>query len=169
MHEYTHRALQDLRSLQKKIVMNISFCLMTALIIFIIGVEATGETRLCHISGMLLHYFLLASFAWMLVDGMHLFHSIVIVFPSGEYPWSHYCVVGYIVPLVIVALTAVTHKGRYNTEELCWLSSSNGSIYFFTVPITLVITINCYYLWRIMRVITKMSGKFLTRVSEKNL
>ena len=52
--------------------MHLAFTLGASLIIFVAGIDATGDDTKCQVIAMVLHWFLLAAFAWMLVEGYHL-------------------------------------------------------------------------------------------------
>jgi hypothetical protein len=65
---------------------------------------------LCHSIAGLLLYFILASFAWMLMEGYHLYQMIVLVFSNvGHLRLIYLYIIGYGAPLVITisALLAI--------------------------------------------------------------
>lgn len=62
---------------------------------------------LCIASGILTHYAFLSAFAWMGVEGLHLYRMVVHVFDSENSPLNMYRVVAYGVPLILVILTTM--------------------------------------------------------------
>ena len=57
--------------------------------------------------GILLHYFLLTSFMWMLIEGFQLYIMVVDVFRTRKTK-IHYAIVAYTVPFFIVGVTILT-------------------------------------------------------------
>ena len=58
--------------------------LLIVLILFVSGISATSNSDLCKAVAVLMHFFLLMSFAWMAVMSVHLYGNLVNVF--GGYP-----------------------------------------------------------------------------------
>ena len=65
-----------------KVIWNFSLSLMIAEILFLLGIEyREGDSKLqCGIVAGLLHYTFLAAFAWMALEGIHLYLSLNQVF-----------------------------------------------------------------------------------------
>ena len=70
---------------------------------------------LCTAIASLLHYFLLATFAWQLVEGIHLYLMIVKVFYNTKIIWFYYPF-AWGLPLVIVAVTLGVRFCDYTSE-----------------------------------------------------
>ena len=49
---------------------NLCACLLVAELIFMFGIEWTTHRVVCGLIAALLHYFFLAAFAWMFLEGM---------------------------------------------------------------------------------------------------
>jgi hypothetical protein len=62
---------------------------------------------MCVLVGLVLHYIFLAAFAWMAVEGHHLYLKLVKIFDSGRSYTRIYFIIGYGAPLVIVAVTGI--------------------------------------------------------------
>ena len=56
----------------------ISLCLAELLLLF--GMDATYNSTLCSVIAGVLHFLFLATFAWMLVEGIHVYYMLVKVF-----------------------------------------------------------------------------------------
>ena len=54
---------------------------MLLLIVFLIGIEKTSNTKSCLAVAVLLHYFILTTFSWMGVEAASLYQLFVKVFP----------------------------------------------------------------------------------------
>ena len=76
------------RKLRQKIPAKILICLCTSLllllVVFVVGVKQTEQAHICHIVAGMLHYFTLTTFAWMLVEAVNLYRTIVKVFTTGN-------------------------------------------------------------------------------------
>lgn len=64
----------------------------------------------------MLHFFFLAVFAWMLLEGVQLYRMVVQVFNATIRPLYLFAT-GYGMPLVIVIISAVARPQGYGTEE----------------------------------------------------
>ncbi|XP_020624294.1 adhesion G-protein coupled receptor D1-like [Orbicella faveolata] len=96
----------------------------------------------CTLVAVLLHYFLLVSFAWMLVEGVHLYVMVVTVFENSKEQLRIYGLCAYGLPGIVVLIAAsVAHDG-YGTDSRCWLSVTNGVIYAFVGPALAVILVS---------------------------
>ena len=55
---------------------------MLLLIVFLIGIEKTSNTKSCLPVAVLLHYFILTTFSWMGVEAANLYQMFVKVFQT---------------------------------------------------------------------------------------
>nr|XP_039267602.1 uncharacterized protein LOC120342711 [Styela clava] len=86
---------------------NLSLALLGVHILFLMGDIFLKNNTVCVISTVLTHYFLLASFMWMLVEGIFLYLYVVQVFMRSKiasYNWMY--AVGWLIPVLIVAIAA---------------------------------------------------------------
>ncbi|XP_076462795.1 latrophilin-like protein 1 [Babylonia areolata] len=118
------------------------FCLMIAQIVLVVGVQQTKPAILCSIIAGLLHFFFLASFAWMCLEGVQLYVMLIEVFESERSRVLWYYLFGYGVPAVIVGTSAGIFPHGYGTEFHCWLSVERGFIWSFVGPAMAVMLIN---------------------------
>ena len=85
---------------------NLMFALWTAQIIFVCGIEATRDRQTCTAVAYLLHYFLLCSFSWMLVEGLFLYLNLIKVFVSAPLQYlTSYMALAWLPPAIVVAVT----------------------------------------------------------------
>lgn len=71
----------------------------------------------CAIVAGILHYFFLSSFAWMCLEGVHLYLMLVDIFESEYSRKKYYYVSGYLFPAIIVGVSAAVDYGSYGTEK----------------------------------------------------
>ncbi|XP_043550694.1 adhesion G protein-coupled receptor E3-like isoform X3 [Chiloscyllium plagiosum] len=122
--------------------------LFLAELLFIMGIDKTGNQKLCGIVAGCLHYLFLTAFAWMSLEtlqlhlmvrnlkNMRVFHSSNI----GRYIYP----LGYGPPALIVAISAATCPNGYGSHRNCWLLVENGFIWSFLGPVYLIILMNTF-------------------------
>ena len=132
----------------------------------------TSDATLCSIIAALLHYFFLASFAWMFLEGFQIYKMLYKVFDTASKSTrSNNFLLGYLLPLLIVLssfLIDVLHlhtssPGQeeegdqsmcslpsawtsYGTQDYCWLRLDNHFVLSFIVPAVIVIASNIGFL-----------------------
>ena len=70
----------------------------------------------CRFVAAMLHFFFLGVFFWMLLEGVQLYHMMVLVFNATIRPLYLY-LTGYGTPLAIVVISASIRPNRYGTDE----------------------------------------------------
>eukprot|EP00052_Salpingoeca_macrocollata_P025756 m.235320 g.235320 ORF g.235320 m.235320 type:complete len:2309 (+) comp22479_c0_seq2:890-7816(+) len=156
---------KQLRTTSKSIVLNLCIWLTAAQVVFLGGITLTDDTFSCQLVTVLLHYALLASFMWMLVDGHHLYKTFVVVFSSGTIPWRTYIAAAYLIPAVIVAVTAFVRWDDYGKGDYCWLPQEHGTIYAFVGPMVAIVVVNIAIYVLIMRNIFNVEARVTSKFS----
>lgn len=86
----------NLKTDRKQIHMNLIVALGISQLTFVVGIDITSDAITCKCIAILLHYLLLATFAWMLCEGIHLYHKIIAVFESeGKMKKALYYFIGW--------------------------------------------------------------------------
>ncbi|XP_070539442.1 adhesion G protein-coupled receptor L4-like isoform X2 [Ptychodera flava] len=132
---------------------NLAMSLLAAQLIFIGGVDATYNSAICTTIAFMLHYFFLAAFTWMLIEGIHLYMKSTMIFGKEIKTWIFF-LLGWGLPIVIVGITfAIRHDGygRKGSGN-CWLSTDNGLSWAFIGPILAIIFANTVVLILVIRV-----------------
>ncbi|XP_053766429.1 adhesion G protein-coupled receptor E2 isoform X2 [Desmodus rotundus] len=127
--------------------LQLCICLFLAHLLFLTAFNRTEPRVLCAIIAGALHYLYLASFTWMLLEGLHLFltaRNLTVVNYSSvsRFMKKFMFPVGYAVPAVIVAISAVSRPHLYGTAARCWLSTTNGFLWSFLGPVCAIISVN---------------------------
>uniref|UniRef100_A0A670JRG9 Adhesion G protein-coupled receptor D1 n=1 Tax=Podarcis muralis TaxID=64176 RepID=A0A670JRG9_PODMU len=128
---------------------NLSFAILVAQILLLISFQFNPGTVPCKILAVLLHFFFLSAFAWMLVEGFHLYSMVIKVFGSEESKHLYYYGIGWGNKLVSLLLSLYS----------CWLSLKNGTIWAFVAPALFVIVVNIGILIAVTRVISRISAE----------
>ncbi|KAG8521283.1 Adhesion G protein-coupled receptor E3, partial [Galemys pyrenaicus] len=102
--------------------LQLSLCLFLAHLLFLKAIDKTEIKVLCAIIAGVLHYLYLASFTWMLLEGLHLFltaRNLKVVNYSNMNKFMKWFMfpVGYGVPAVIVAISAALRPHLYGTRH----------------------------------------------------
>ncbi|XP_075341615.1 adhesion G protein-coupled receptor L2 isoform X31 [Odontesthes bonariensis] len=143
---FTFCFFRGLQSDRNTIHKNLCINLFIAELIFLIGIDMTEPKIGCAIIAGILHFFFLASFSWMCLEGVQLYLMLVEVFESEYSRKKYYYVSGYLFPAIVVGVSAAIDYGSYGTKKACWLSVDNHFIWSFIGPVTFVIMLNLIFL-----------------------
>ncbi|XP_021569579.1 adhesion G protein-coupled receptor E2, partial [Carlito syrichta] len=127
--------------------LQLSLCLFLAHLLFLTAINRTEPEVLCATIAGALHYLYLASFTWMLLEGLHLFltaRNLMVVNYSSMNRLVKKLMfpVGYGVPAVIVAISAASRPYLYGTPTRCWLQLKKGFIWSFLGPVCAIFSVN---------------------------
>ncbi|XP_030063037.1 adhesion G protein-coupled receptor L2 isoform X5 [Microcaecilia unicolor] len=143
---FTFCFFRGLQSDRNTIHKNLCFNLFIAEFIFLIGIDKTKYELACPIFAGLLHFFFLAAFAWMCLEGVQLYLMLVEVFESEYSRKKYYYVAGYLFPAIVVGVSAAIDYKSYGTEKACWLRVDNYFIWSFIGPVAFIILLNVIFL-----------------------
>ncbi|XP_069175729.1 uncharacterized protein [Procambarus clarkii] len=136
------------RSLSNKILVHLSFSVFCSVVIFLAGINQTWNDILCRGVAVGLHYFLLTSFAWMLVEAVHQYLKFVKVVGTyiPRFLWkASVCAWGIpLLPILVVLVydpSLYDSKEEYTNGKICWMSV-DGFKYAFLPPLVATMTAN---------------------------
>uniref|UniRef100_A0A673YID7 Adhesion G protein-coupled receptor L2 n=1 Tax=Salmo trutta TaxID=8032 RepID=A0A673YID7_SALTR len=136
---FTFCFFRGLQSDRNTIHKNLCINLFIAELIFLIGIDMTEPKIGCSIVAGILHFFFLASFSWMCLEGVQLYLMMVEVFESEHSRRKYYYVSGYLLPAIVVGVSAAIDYRSYGTKKACWLRVDNHFIWSFLGPVTFII------------------------------
>ncbi|XP_062446258.1 adhesion G-protein coupled receptor D1 [Rhea pennata] len=151
-------SVSTIRNQRYHIHANLSFAVLVAQILLLISFQFSPGTMPCKVLAILLHFFFLSAFAWMLVEGFHLYSMVIKVFGSEESKHLYYYGIGWGCPLAICIISAASATDSYGESKNCWLSLENGAIWAFVAPALFVILVNIGILIAVTRVISRISA-----------
>ncbi|XP_051051197.1 adhesion G protein-coupled receptor L2 isoform X28 [Phodopus roborovskii] len=143
---FTFCFFRGLQSDRNTIHKNLCINLFIAEFIFLIGIDKTKYSIACPVFAGLLHFFFLAAFSWMCLEGVQLYLMLVEVFESEYSRKKYYYVAGYLFPATVVGVSAAIDYKSYGTQKACWLHVDNYFIWSFIGPVTFIILINIIFL-----------------------
>ncbi|KAJ8027684.1 Adhesion G-protein coupled receptor G6 [Holothuria leucospilota] len=141
----------------QKIVINLCFALLGLYICFLVGIDQSDLGTGCVIFGALIHYFCLASVAWMCVVATNMYLLFVRVFNVDMYGfmWKA-CLVAWGLPMILVVLSVILKYQNYNrTGSYCF--PQTGTLLFYLgvlLPIGLMLCYNFVIFMLIIRQVT---------------
>uniref|UniRef100_A0A3P8W0J3 Adhesion G protein-coupled receptor L1 n=1 Tax=Cynoglossus semilaevis TaxID=244447 RepID=A0A3P8W0J3_CYNSE len=133
--------LRGLQTDRNTIHKNLCINLFIAELLFLIGIDKTEYHIACPIFAGLLHFFFLAAFSWMCLEGVQLYLMLVEVFESEYSRKKYYYLCGYCFPALVVGISAAIDYRSYGTKKACWLRVDNYFIWSFIGPVSFVIMV----------------------------
>ncbi|XP_030648042.1 adhesion G protein-coupled receptor F5 [Chanos chanos] len=159
-------------------LVNISFCLLTADCCFLASAFPNSAPKnWCLTLTVLKHFFFLAMFFWMLCLSIVLLHQMIFIFAQlrKKIYLGFSFVLGYVCPLVIVALTLISYNNGedeyYYSKSSCWLKYDGplkGSIHAFVFPVGIIVLINMFSMFVVIAKLLKPSVSDGSITDEKN-
>ncbi|XP_076142703.1 adhesion G protein-coupled receptor E5-like [Alosa pseudoharengus] len=150
---------RSIKGTRTTIHLHLSLCLFLADLIFLCGISRAQKAG-CGLVAGLLHYFFLAAFSWMLLEGVQLYRMVVLVFHTSLRP-AYMMAAGYGAPLAIVIISAIAYPQGYGTDQHCWLSLQRGFIWAFFGPVCIIIFLNAFFflitLWKLAEKFTSLN------------
>ncbi|XP_047199826.1 adhesion G protein-coupled receptor E1 [Hippoglossus stenolepis] len=123
----------------------------------------------CTVMAGLLHFLIVASFVWMLLEALQLHLLVrrlskVQVIQRDGLPRPLLYLIGYGVPFVIVGTSALVYSDGYGATkaQVCWLSQERSFNWALTGPVITVIFVNgilfCATLWSLRPTLANMKS-----------
>uniref|UniRef100_A0A9L0R196 Adhesion G-protein coupled receptor D1 n=1 Tax=Equus caballus TaxID=9796 RepID=A0A9L0R196_HORSE len=151
-------SVSTIRNQRYHIHANLSFAVLVAQVLLLISFRLEPGTTPCRVLAVLLHYFFLSAFAWMLVEGLHLYSMVIKVFGSEDSKHLYYYGMGWGSPLLICVISVSSATDSYGMSNNCWLLLESGAIWAFVAPALFVIVVNVVILVAVTRVISQISA-----------
>ncbi|XP_070837211.1 adhesion G protein-coupled receptor E5 [Chaetodon trifascialis] len=150
----TFSLIRSIQSPRTTIHLHLCISLFIATLIFLAGISRTENRVGCAVVAGLLHFFFLAAFCWMCLEGIQLFRMVVLVFNTNV-KTLYMMAGGYGVPAVIVGISAIANSKGYGTERYCWLNLE--FIWSFFGPACVIIIVNVFFF---LITVWKLAQKF---------
>eukprot|EP00111_Clytia_hemisphaerica_P004274 TCONS_00012210-protein len=166
---FFHLFIAKLRTkLHSHILISLSSSLIMLLALFVLFAEKwSSMSRLsCQLVAGGIHFFLLSSFAWMIVEGYNLHSSIVSIFliRGGERFFWWALSFSIVIPAGLVGSNYALYPQSLGNERFCVVHGP-GFYMFILAPIIFTIIFNAVILVRIIHTIRKSDKKFKNKKS----
>uniref|UniRef100_A0A8C4DJG8 Cadherin, EGF LAG seven-pass G-type receptor 3 n=1 Tax=Dicentrarchus labrax TaxID=13489 RepID=A0A8C4DJG8_DICLA len=134
--------LRGLKSNTRSIHSNTAAAMLLSELVFLLGVNQTEQQFLCTVVAILLHYFFMSTFAWMFVEGLHIYRMQTEQRNINYGAMRFYYAIGWGVPAIITGLAVGLDPEGYGNPDFCWISIYDKLIWSFAGPIAIVILMN---------------------------
>ncbi|KAM6977742.1 cadherin EGF LAG seven-pass G-type receptor 3 [Aplochiton taeniatus] len=134
--------LRGLKSNTRSIHSNTAAAMLLSELAFLLGVNQTEQQFLCTVVAILLHYFFMSTFAWMFVEGLHIYRMQTEARNINYGAMRFYYAIGWGVPAIITGLAVGLDPEGYGNPDFCWISMYDKLIWSFAGPIAIVILMN---------------------------
>nr|KAF6479398.1 hypothetical protein HJG59_002494 [Molossus molossus] len=141
----TFLLVRPIQGARTTVHLHLCICLFLGSAIFLAGIENNNDGQVglrCRLVAGLLHYFFLAAFCWMSLEGLELYFLVVRVFQGQGLRKRWLYLIGYGIPGLIVAISAASRSQGYGRPLYCWLTLSSGFLWSFLGPVTFIILCN---------------------------
>ncbi|XP_074646025.1 uncharacterized protein LOC141902276 [Tubulanus polymorphus] len=128
--------------------LNLVIAMIFAHFFFLLSDSALVNKNFCKAVSMLIHYFYVATFAWLWIEGLYIFYAVTSGVTKGRI--KCYIPFAWGIPLIIVCATAGVNVEAYGSPIRCWLSTQGNYIYAFIGPILMFIVLNMCVLLIVM-------------------
>ncbi|XP_051890612.1 cadherin EGF LAG seven-pass G-type receptor 2-like isoform X2 [Pristis pectinata] len=136
--------LRSLRSNQHSISKNMVVALFFSELIFLLGINQADNPFVCTVIAILLHFFYMCTFAWMFLEGLHIYRMLTEVRDINYGPMRFYYMIGWGVPAFITGLAVGLDPEGYGNPDFCWLSIYDTLIWSFAGPISAAVSMNVF-------------------------
>ena len=159
---------KSLHTTGRLIIVNMAMAIFVSLTVFVTSINKTVNSHNCTRTAMVLHYFFLAAFSWMLLNGFFLWRKFWLVMQAhrDDIRFRVFFIIGWGIPGIIVAICAGGWPSYYGNETACWLTGS--FLWAFLGPVVVILTVNVIFFAMIMHTIItlKVSSKITTKSAE---
>uniref|UniRef100_A0A8C3D3U7 Cadherin EGF LAG seven-pass G-type receptor 3 n=1 Tax=Cairina moschata TaxID=8855 RepID=A0A8C3D3U7_CAIMO len=139
--------LKGLKSNTRGIHSNIAVTLFFSELLFLLGINRTenqwllSPQFLCTVIAILLHCFFLSTFAWLFVQGLHIYRMQTEARNVNFGAMRFYYAIGWGVPAIITGLAVGLDPEGYGNPDFCWISIHDKLVWSFAGPITVVVVV----------------------------
>uniref|UniRef100_A0A3B3UW61 Cadherin EGF LAG seven-pass G-type receptor 3 n=1 Tax=Poecilia latipinna TaxID=48699 RepID=A0A3B3UW61_9TELE len=134
--------LRGLKSNTRSIHSNTAAAMFLSELVYLLGVNQTEQQFLCTVVAILLHYFFMSTFAWMFVEGLHIYRMQTEQRNINYGAMRFYYAIGWGVPAIITGLAVGLDPEGYGNPDFCWISIYDKLIWSFAGPVAIVLLMN---------------------------
>ncbi|GFN97908.1 hypothetical protein PoB_002441400 [Plakobranchus ocellatus] len=131
------------KSHPQQVMLQLSTALLLSWIVFLAGIDRTSDHGPCIATAAILHYLILASFLWMLMEGILQYLLLVKVMTSNfSHFWWKTAFLSWGVPAIPVITTLAIDPELYRGGKYyCWMGSQVFK-YELALPVALIVFAN---------------------------
>ncbi|UYV64579.1 hypothetical protein LAZ67_3001240 [Cordylochernes scorpioides] len=118
----------------RTVLCHMFLCLLVAEAVFVIGIDQTNSRAACGVVAAALHFSLLATFSWSLIEGFQQYVTLAEMSDGTSSRARWYYGFAYGMPACVVAIASLVDGSSYGTSHYCWLRADNYFIFSFIGP-----------------------------------
>ncbi|XP_043934458.1 cadherin EGF LAG seven-pass G-type receptor 3 isoform X2 [Protopterus annectens] len=134
--------LNGLKTNTGSIHANVVTAIFFSELVYLLGINKTENQFACTVIAILLNYFFMATFAWLFVEGLHIYRMQTEARNINYGAMRFYYAIGWGVPAIITGLAVGLDPEGYGNPDFCWISVHDKLIWSFVGPIGIVIVMN---------------------------
>ncbi|KAJ4436064.1 hypothetical protein ANN_18691, partial [Periplaneta americana] len=122
------------------VLINTELSLSASSLIFMLGIQATGEQRWCESVALLLHYLHLVACFWLFSIGLLAYRRLT----ENNRPLGLrlHCGLAWFLPAIFVLMCYALNPKGYETHRYCWMSVVRGMLLSYMAPVASLIVVN---------------------------
>ncbi|KAL5017883.1 hypothetical protein ScPMuIL_003605 [Solemya velum] len=127
----------------QKVLFNLSLSMLCSMVVFVVGIDRAEHRAGCIVVAVLLHYFILVTFMWMLVEAILQYLALVKILGTyipnfiGKAAFASWGI-----PLIPVGVVcAIDYNLYFGGLGYCWMSLQ-PLLYAFAIPVGIIICVN---------------------------
>ncbi|KAJ7989677.1 hypothetical protein DPEC_G00307020 [Dallia pectoralis] len=145
--------------------LHLCICLFLSQLFLLLNNAFIGSKPLCSVMAGLLHFLVVASFMWMLLEALQLYLLVrslskIQVIQRDGLRKKYLYLVGYGVPLVIVAVSVAVRPNGYGGTTVCWLKPDKNFTWALLGPVCVILAMNwivfCVTIWSLRPTLANM-------------
>eukprot|EP00057_Strongylocentrotus_purpuratus_P014697 XP_011669171.1 PREDICTED: G-protein coupled receptor 64-like [Strongylocentrotus purpuratus] len=137
----TYLSMKKLRSKQpQQILINLCFALLGLYLVFVIGIDRRYPTAGCVVVGFLIHFFLLSSMSWMLVEAINMYLLFVKVLNATVSRFMlKAAFFAYGLPLLVCIITVAVDSSLYLGDGTYCFVKPGPALYYGVLLIVAIL------------------------------
>ncbi|XP_060578573.1 adhesion G-protein coupled receptor G2-like, partial [Ruditapes philippinarum] len=155
----------------QQVLINLSVAMLCSSVLFLVGVDRTESYGGCIAVSAMLHYFILVTFLWMLVEGLLQYLRFVKVLGTYIPKFMFKTMIpAWGLPLIpVIIVLAIDYDMYYGGNGYCWLSWK-PFLYAFIIPVAVIIFANIIVFFMVMCNLCRRKHKgMVSNQSEKKM
>eukprot|EP00057_Strongylocentrotus_purpuratus_P007693 XP_011662167.1 PREDICTED: EGF-like module-containing mucin-like hormone receptor-like 3 [Strongylocentrotus purpuratus] len=167
----TFMSMKKLRSKQpQRILINLCFALLGLYLVFVVGIDRRYPTAGCVVVGFLIHFFLLSSMSWMLVEAINMYLLFVRVLNATV---SHFmlkaALFAYGLPLLVCIVTVAADRSLYLGDgNYCFVRPGPALYYGVLLIVALLLATNFIIFGLVMQSLSRRESIATHKTNETN-
>ncbi|KAM6957184.1 adhesion G protein-coupled receptor E5-like [Aplochiton taeniatus] len=127
--------------------LHLCICLSLTHLLLLFNAYYVGRKFVCSVMAGLLHFLVVGSFVWMLLEALQLHLLVrrlskVQVIQRDGLPRPLLYLIGYGIPVVIVGVSAWRKPDGYGGTKMCWLTTKDHFVWALTGPVIAILAMN---------------------------